>query len=92
MDVKLLSNRVLIDTEGVEIKKPSGLIISKTPEQGDIQTGVVLAVGPGKLNENTVVPMNVKKGDKVMFQYGNKVVVENKNYILVNEDDILMIL
>ena len=103
MNVKLLSDRVLIDAEGAETKTDTGLIISKAKDPGEFNRGIVVAVGPGKTvdgmhhNEFDVpidekYPMQVRVDDKVVFQYGKEFHHEGKVYQLVNESDIIMVL
>ena len=92
MNIKLLSNRVLIDVGALETKTPSGVIIAKKFEPSDVNEGVIVAVGPGKDMEQGHVSMKVAVGDKVLFQYGQKIQVEGKTYIFGSEDDIIMVL
>jgi len=57
--------------------------------------GKIIAVGPGKLNEDGKrIPMSVKKGDVVLFtKYGpNEIKIDNKEYLVAKEEDILAIL
>ena len=91
MNIKLLSNRVLIDVGALETKTPSGVIVSKTFEPSEVNSGVVVAVGEGKDTEQGHVSMKVGVGDSVAFQYGQKISVEGKTYILATEDDVIMI-
>ena len=54
--------------------------------------GEVLAVGPGKVNENgTVNKMTLKKGDKVLYgKYsGSEVTVDGEDLMIMRESDIL---
>lgn len=94
MNIKLLGSRVLIEIEKKEEKTASGLLLSKTPEMGEIMTGRVVAVGLRRNEKNTelvncdIVALN----DKVMFQYGTSVLYEGKSYLLVNEADVIMII
>lgn len=91
MNIQLLSNRVLIKTDEKEVKTASGVIITKNLQPGDINSGVIVAVGTGKDTEQGHVSMKVKVGDQVMYHYGSKVQVEGESYVLANEDDIIAI-
>ena len=92
-NIRLLSNRVLIDVGSMETKTPSGVFVSKVFEPSDVNSGVIESVGEGKWTaEHGKEPRKVKVGDKVMFQYGQKVQIDGKNYILATEDDVVMIL
>lgn len=92
MNIKLLGARVLIELEKKEEKTASGLLLSKTPEMGEIMNGKVVAVGIKKDEEGKLVDLMVKLDDKVMFQYGTSILLEGKSYLLVNEADVLMII
>ena len=94
MNIRLIKDGVLIEVDESETKTTSGLIVARAPEQGGQRTGVVVAVGPGDLNESgNLVPLTVKVGDKIIFQYGTPIMIEGKNYVLAREEaDVLVIL
>jgi chaperonin GroES len=88
MRFKPLSDRLLIETiEEEDIKK--GIIIPDSAKSKP-QKGRVLKVGPGKKDE----PMQVQEGDTVLFsKYGGiEVKIDEKNYLILKQDDILGIL
>ena len=94
MKLRPLHDRVIIKRLEEERKTASGIVIPDTaaekPDQGE-----VLAVGPGKKNEDgKVTPVDVKVGDKILFgKYsGSEVQVEDKEYLILREDDILAVL
>lgn len=93
--IKPLADRVVVKRiEEEEAKTPAGIIIPDTAKEKP-QKGVVIAVGPGRLDENGKrVPMEVKVGDKVLFaKYaGSEVKVNGEEYLIMREDDILAIL
>lgn len=93
-NIKLLGDKVLIKADNEERKTNSGVIIAKKEEQGDFSTGIVVAIGNGKKTDygETVTPPNVEIGDKVIFQYGQKIYVEDEQYSLVCGPDIIMII
>jgi len=82
---------VLVEVAEAESKSASGLIIARTPEPGDILLGTVKVVGSGKVQQDFVIPMTVKVGDEIMFNYGTRVNYDGKEYFLVMESDIMMI-
>jgi co-chaperonin GroES (HSP10) len=98
MNIKLLGNRILIEAEQNEKKTASGIILSKTEEMGDYMTGKVFAVGEGKRyfrrehDQFEFEPLSVKEGDTVIYQYGKAVMVDGKTYMMVVEDDIIMVI
>lgn len=78
-----------------EEKKKGGIILPETSEKEKSEMGKVVAVGPGKLDQNGKrVPMEVKKGDKVLFsKYSpREVKVDEKEYLIARQDDILAII
>lgn len=99
--IKPLQDRVLIreDAETHEKKTSSGIIIPITVnEEKNGKRGEVVAVGPGRNEEGPnarpgkTIPMSVKVGDKVIFQWGDKVSVDGEEYYLVRESEILAII
>ena len=93
MKIKLLSDRILIETDDKETKTGSGLIIPPKNEPGDVQIGTVVEVGPGKVTDGALMKVQgIEKGDRVMFQFGTPMSLEGKNYILVGEADVVMVL
>jgi len=95
MNIKPLADRVLIEPISVEEKTKSGIIIPDTIDKEKSEQGKVVEVGPGKLNEKgELISMNVKKGDIVLFtKYGpNEIKINNKEYLIAREEDILAIL
>jgi len=94
MKIKPLGDRVLIEPLREE-KKRGGIILPDTVEKERPEKGKVVAVGPGKVDDNgKKIPMNVKKGDKVLFtKYGpNEIKVDEKEYLIAREEDILAII
>lgn len=93
--IKPLADRVLIkeDTESREKKTSSGIIIPVTVnEDKGSKRGEVVAVGPGRIEEGKVIVPSVKAGDIVLFQWGDKVQVDDEEYYLVRESEISAII
>ncbi len=92
--IKPLGDRVLVrPMEEKEIKK-GGIIIPDTAKEKP-QEGEVIAVGPGKTGDDgKTIAMTVKKGDKVIYgKYsGTEVKLDNEDFLLMREDDILGII
>jgi chaperonin GroES len=79
--------------EEQEVKK--GAIIIPDTAKEKPQEGEVIAVGSGKIGEDGKrQPMEVKKGDKILFgKYsGSEVKIEDQEYLIIREDDILGII
>ncbi len=92
--LKPLSDRVLVKpVEKVEQNK-SGIIIPDTAKEKP-QEGEVIATGPGKRDEQgKLIPMDVKSGDKILYgKYsGTEVKMNDEEYLIMHQDDILGIL
>ena len=93
MQVKPLADRVLVKPiEMAEVKK-GGIIIPDTAKEKP-QEGQVVEVGPGRTTEDgKKIPMEVKKGDTVLYgKYsGSEVHVDDDDYLIMRESDILAI-
>jgi len=89
MNIKPLSDRVLVEPAQAETKTASGIIIPDTAQEKP-QKGTIVAVGNGKVDE----PLTVKVGDTVLYgKYsGTELKLEGKDYMIMRESDILAIL
>ena len=89
MNIKPLADRVLVEPAPAEEKTASGIIIPDTAKEKP-QKGNVVAVGAGKKDE----PMTVKVGDTVLYgKYsGTELSLENEDYMIMRESDILAVL
>ncbi len=91
MKFQPLGDRVLVKaSEPKEVKK-GGIIIPDTAKEKP-QEGEIISVGPGKRTEDgKLIPMDVKVGDKILFgKYsGNEVKIDDVDYLIMNQDDIL---
>ncbi|HEX9911504.1 MAG TPA: co-chaperone GroES [Desulfatiglandales bacterium] len=94
MKVKPLNDRVLVLRIGEEEKTSGGIIIPDTAKEKP-QEGKVVAVGPGKVNEEgKKIALDVKAGDKVLFgKYsGTEINIDGVEHLIMREDDILAII
>jgi len=96
MNIKPLSDHILIEPIKEEEKTKSGIVLPDTMEKERPEQGKVISVGPGKLNLQTGqrIPLEIKAGDKVLFKkYGpQELKVDGKEYLIAEEEDILAIL
>ena len=87
-----LGDRVVLKQMVAEETTKSGIVIpgqsKEKPQQAE-----VIAVGPGTVVDGKEVQMNVKKGQTVIYSKyaGTTVEVEEEEYIIVKQDDILAI-
>ncbi|MBA7533420.1 10 kDa chaperonin 5 [subsurface metagenome] len=90
-----MGDRVLVKPlEEVEEKKKGGIIIPDTAKEKP-QEGKVIAVGKGKITEQgKTLPLDVKVGDRILFgKYsGNEIKIDDEDYLIVREEDILGII
>ena len=88
-----IGDRVIVQRLGSADKTKSGLYLPDTAKEKP-QEGKVVAIGSGKtLKNGKVVPLAVKPGDRILFgKYsGSEIKVDEKEYVFLNEDDILAI-
>lgn len=93
MNLRPLADRVVVEPMEKEERTASGIILPETAKEKP-QEGEVVAVGPGRRDEEgKLIPMDVKKGDIVLFaKYaGTEVKIEDKKYLILKESDILAI-
>jgi chaperonin GroES len=94
MNVKPLSDRVVVKPLEAEQKTAGGIIIPDNAKEKP-QKGEIVAAGPGKISDNgQKIPMEVKKGDKVLYgKYsGTEVTVDGTEYMIMRESDILAVI
>ena len=91
MAFRPLHDRVLVRRVKEEEKTKGGIIIPDTAKEKPIEAKVI-SLGPGKLLETgDVRPLDVKKGDRVLFgKYsGTEVKIDGEDHLILREDDIL---
>jgi chaperonin GroES len=94
MKFRPLHDRILVKRLESEAKTKGGIIIPDTAKEKP-QEALVVAVGPGKVNdEGKVTPLDVKKGDKVLFgKYsGSEITLDGEDHLIIREDDVLAVL
>ncbi len=94
MKIRPLHDRVIVKRVENETKTASGIVIpdnvAEKPDQGE-----VLAVGPGKKNDDgKITPVDLKVGDRVLFgKYaGTTVKVDGNEVLVMREEDIMGVL
>jgi chaperonin GroES len=89
LNIKPLSDRVIVQPAAAETQTASGIIIPDTAKEKP-QKGTVVATGNGKKDE----PLTVKVGDTVLYgKYaGTDLKFDGKDYLIMREDDILAII
>jgi len=95
MKIKPIADYIVIEPFSQEEKTKTGILIPATIDKERPEQGKVIAVGPGKrTNSGQLIAPEVKPGDVVLFtKYGpNEVKVEEKEYLIAKQEDILAIL
>jgi chaperonin GroES len=94
MKIRPLHDRVVIKRTEEERMSPGGIVIPDTATEKPIK-GEVVAVGKGKiLDGGDVRPLDLKKGDKVLFgKYsGTEVKVDGEDFLVMREDDVMAVI
>ncbi|NBV83997.1 co-chaperone GroES [bacterium] len=88
-----LGDRVIVEPQSAEQTTKFGIVLPDTAQEKP-QSGVVIAVGPGRVTDDgKQLPVNVKEGDVVIFaKYGGtELKVDGTGYLIVRESDILAV-
>jgi chaperonin GroES len=90
--VNPLSDRVVVRPMEEAESMRGGLYIPDTAKEKP-QVGEIVAAGPGRFEKDKRVPMEVKVGDKVLYgKYsGTEVTLDNEQYLILRESDVLAI-
>lgn len=89
-----LQDRILVKRINKEEKTLGGIIIPDSAKEKP-QEAEVVAIGNGKrLDDGKVVPLDVKKGDRILFgKYsGSEIKIDGEEHLILREDEILGIL
>ena len=93
MKFRPLHDRVVVERLDSETKSAGGIIIPDTAAEKP-QEGKIIACGPGaRGDDNELVPLDVKKGDTVLFSRyaGSEVKIEGEELLIMREDDVLAV-
>jgi chaperonin GroES len=93
INLKPLGSRVVVEPMEAEEVTAGGIVLPETAKEKP-QKGTVLAIGPGDRDEDGKhIPMDVKKGDVVLFaKYsGTEIKVDGKKLLILRESDLLAI-
>ena len=91
MKIRPLHDRVIVKRLDEEKKTAGGIVIPDTAAEKP-SMGEVVAVGPGKTDDNgKLIPMGVKIGDKILFgKYsGQEIKLDGEEYLIMREDEVL---
>jgi chaperonin GroES len=92
MNLKPLGDRLIVRAIEAEETTASGIVLPDTAKEKP-QKGKVLAVGEGKVNEDTGkrTPLDVAEGDEVLYSKygGTEIVVDGEDLLVLRESDVL---
>jgi len=94
-NIKPLSDHIFIELVEEDNTTESGIVIPDTADKERPTKGKVVAVGPGKADENGKrIPMSVKVGDTVLFKkYSpDEIEVDGKTHYVIEESDVLAVI
>ena len=93
MDLKPLGDRVIVEVLDEEEVTYSGIVLPDTAKEKP-QEGKVLAVGPGRIDDNgNRIPLDVQVGDVVIYSKygGTEVKYEGEEYLILSARDVLAV-
>ena len=94
MKLKPIGDKIIVERMEPETKTKGGIVLPEAAKEKP-KEGKIIAVGQGKLLDNgTRMAPTVKVGERVIFTSyaGNEVKVNDKEYLIMSEDDILAII
>jgi chaperonin GroES len=93
MNIRPLSDRVLIKRLEAEETTKSGILLSGASKEKP-QEAEVVAVGPGKIEDGKEIKMEVKVGDTVLFSKyaGSEIKYEGTEYIILKQEELLAVI
>lgn len=93
MNIQPLGDRVLVKPTKQEEKTKSGIVLPDNSQEKP-QEGNVMEVGRGKVVDGLLQPLEIKKGDKVLFSKygGDEISVDGEEWKIISESDILAII
>lgn len=94
MTIQPLGDRVLVKPLEAEQKTKGGIVLPDTAKEKP-QEGKVVAVGSGRtLEDGKIVPLEVRKGDKILFSKygGTEVKLAGEEHLIMKEEDILALI
>ena len=93
MSLKPLGDKVVIKVKEEEVTTSSGIVLPGSAQEKP-QQGTIVAVGFGEVVNGKKVPLDVKKGDEVIYSKyaGSEVKVGEEEFLILKQSDILAII
>lgn len=95
INIRPLHDKIIVRRDEADEKTESGIYLPESSKDRP-KTGVVLAIGDGKLNTETGerIPLTVTQGDRVVFSSyaGNEIKLNDEELLIMSEDEILAVI
>lgn len=95
MKIRPLHDKIIVRRDEAEDRTAAGIILPEKAKDTP-KTGVVQAVGTGTINTDTgkLIPLTVKKGDRVIFSSyaGSEVKLNDEKLLIMSEDEVLAVI
>ena len=94
MKLKPMGDKIIVERIEPENKTRGGIVLPDNAKEKP-KEGKIIAIGEGKLMDNgSRVAPSVKVGEKVIFTSfaGSEVKIDNKEFLIMNEEDILAVI
>jgi chaperonin GroES len=95
MKIRPLHDKIIVRRDEAEDRTAAGIILPEKAKDTP-KTGVVEAVGTGTINTDTgkLIPLTVKKGDRVIFSSyaGSEVKLNDDKLLIMSEDEVLAVI
>ncbi len=95
ISIRPLGDRVLIKEMGLskEEQTSSGIFLPESAREDKNQKlGKVVAVGDGKFDDGKLVPVRIKEGETVLYTWGDKIKIEEEEYVVVRETEVIAVI
>lgn len=92
--IRPLADRIVVQPRELETKTAGGIVIPDTADKDKPIQGTVIAIGTGKYVDGKLLPLQVQVGDKILFgKYaGTNVKLDDKEYLVMREEDVMGVL
>ena len=93
VNIKPLEDRIVVQANEAETTTASGIVIPDTAKEKP-QEGTVIAVGPGRFENGTRLPLDIAVGDVVIYSKygGTEVKFGNEDYLVLSSRDVLAVI
>jgi chaperonin GroES len=95
LKIRPLHDKIIVRRDEAEDRTAAGIILPEKAKDTP-KTGIVEAVGTGTINTDTgkLIPLTVKKGDRVIFSSyaGSEVKLNDEKLLIMSEDEVLAII